>query len=72
MVGPRNGNIRSCGFLRVGVAMLKEVCHCRDGLKGCLKDSLPLFAFRTRCRTLSPFSSACTDITMLPNLMIRD
>ena len=26
------GIIQGCGFVGVGVALLKEVCHCGDGL----------------------------------------
>lgn len=31
MLGPGNGTIR-CGFVRVGMVLLEEVCHCGDGL----------------------------------------
>ena len=24
--------LRRCGFVKVGMALLKEVCHCGDGL----------------------------------------
>ena len=30
MLGPGSGTIR-CGLVRVGVALLKEVCHCGSG-----------------------------------------
>jgi hypothetical protein len=29
---PRNGTIRKCGHVGVGVALLEEVCHCGGGL----------------------------------------
>jgi hypothetical protein len=52
MLGLGSGTIRRCGLVRVGVASLKEVCHCGHGLKdshpSCLEVSLLLFAFRTR------------------------
>jgi hypothetical protein len=28
MLGPGSGTIRRCGLVGVGVALLKEVCHC--------------------------------------------
>lgn len=31
MLGPGNGTIK-CGFVRVGMVLLEEVCHCGDGL----------------------------------------
>jgi hypothetical protein len=52
--------IRRCGLVGVGVALLKEVCHCVSGfwdpLPSHVGASLLLFAFGTRCRSLS-FSS---------------
>lgn len=32
MLDPENGTIRKCGLVRVGVALLDEVCHCGGGL----------------------------------------
>jgi hypothetical protein len=32
MLGPGSGTIRRCGLVRVGVALLEEVCHCGGGL----------------------------------------
>jgi hypothetical protein len=32
MLGPGTGTIRRCDIVGVGVALLEEVCHCRDGL----------------------------------------
>ena len=31
MLGPGHGTIRRYGLVGVGVALLEEVCHCRDG-----------------------------------------
>jgi hypothetical protein len=31
MLGPGSGTIRRCGLVGVGVALLKEVCHCGSG-----------------------------------------
>jgi hypothetical protein len=28
----KNGTIKRCGFVKVGVTLLEEVCHCRSGL----------------------------------------
>jgi hypothetical protein len=33
MLGTGSGTIRRCGFVRVGVALLEEVCHCGCGFK---------------------------------------
>ena len=27
-----NGTIRKCGLVKVGVALLEEMCHCMSGL----------------------------------------
>jgi hypothetical protein len=32
MLGPGNDIIRRCGLVRVGVALLEEMCHCVHGL----------------------------------------
>ena len=32
MLHPGSGTIRRCGLVRVGMALLKEVCHCWGGL----------------------------------------
>ena len=32
MFGPGSGTIRRCGLVGVGVALLKEGCHCQGGL----------------------------------------
>ena len=32
ILGLGNGIIRRCGLVVVGVALLKEVCHCGSGL----------------------------------------
>jgi hypothetical protein len=33
MLSPGSGNIWRCGLVRIGVALLEEVCHCGCGLK---------------------------------------
>ena len=32
MLGSGSGTIRRCGLVEVGVALLKEVCHCGGGI----------------------------------------
>ena len=32
ILDPGNGTIRRCALVRVGVALLEEVCHCGGGL----------------------------------------
>jgi hypothetical protein len=32
MLGPGSGTTRRCDLVRVGMALLEEVCYCRDGL----------------------------------------
>jgi hypothetical protein len=32
MLGPGSGTVRRFGLVRAGVALLEEMCHCRDGL----------------------------------------
>ena len=32
MLSPDSGTIRRCALVGVGVALMKEVCHCGDGL----------------------------------------
>ena len=32
MLGLGSGTIRECGFVEVGVALLKELCHSKGGL----------------------------------------
>jgi hypothetical protein len=36
----RSGTVRRCGYARVGVAMLEEVCHCGSRLLGCYAQGL--------------------------------
>jgi hypothetical protein len=59
MLGLGSGTIRRYCLVGVGAALLKEVCHCGDGLRDFPpshhKDSLLLASFG--CRTLS---SSCT------------
>ena len=54
------------GMALLGVALMERVCHCWGGLldppPSCLEASL-LAAFRSRCRTLSSFSSTKTACT---------
>jgi hypothetical protein len=61
MLGSGSGTIRMCGLIGVGLVLLDKVCHfgseLRDHSPSCLEASLLLFAFRTRYRTLSSFSS---------------
>jgi hypothetical protein len=33
MLGPGSGTIRRCGLVRVGLALLEEVCHCGVSFK---------------------------------------
>ena len=32
VLGPGSGTIRGCSLVGIGVALLEEECHCRDGL----------------------------------------
>jgi hypothetical protein len=32
MVGPGSGTIWKCDLVRIGMALLEEVCHCGSGL----------------------------------------
>jgi hypothetical protein len=58
---PGSGNIKRCDLVGVAVALLEEVCHCGSGLSNPppshVGASFRLFAFGTRCRTLSSSST---------------
>jgi hypothetical protein len=44
MPGPGSGTVRRCGFVRVGMILLEEVCHCGGGFETLLLDSCkPVF-----------------------------
>ena len=57
MLGPGSGTIVRCSLVGLDVVLLKEVYHfwgrLGDASPSCQECSLLLFAFRTRCRTLS-------------------
>ena len=67
MLGPGSDLIRRYGLVGVGVALLKEVCHCEGGLRDLppshIGDSLLPAAFWSRCKTPGSSSSyaSCLD-----------
>jgi hypothetical protein len=58
-----SGTLKRYGLVRIGMALLEEVCHCVDGLLRAsswlpVEDKANLLAaFRSKCRILSAFSS---------------
>jgi hypothetical protein len=79
MFGHRNGTIRRCGLVGVGVALLEEVCHCGAGFEVQSSsytqgDTQSPAAFRLRCRTLSSILQhhVCLHAAMLFAMMIMD
>jgi hypothetical protein len=69
-----SGTLRRCGLMGVGVALLEEVCHWGWALRFQILKPSPVWhslpaAYRSRCTTLSFFSSttpACMPPYFLP------